>query len=158
MKYSLKDKTNWSKEQRICKFCKTEFQAIAYEKKTYCSPKCSKKVPWNKGKKTPYCAGENHYKWKGGRSKGYKLGYYSLEYRNWRKEVFDRDNYSCVDCGEAGYITAHHIKSFAYYPELRYELSNGKTLCEKCHEKTDNYKGRAKRLVLSKKVNNITQI
>lgn len=103
-------------------------------------------TPWNKGKSLP--RGEKSSNWKGGISKGYRSGYYSPEYKNWRKSVFDRDNYTCVECGfngSKGYITAHHIKSFSHYPELRYVVDNGLTLCEPCHSKTDNYKGRSKR-------------
>lgn len=97
-----------------------------------------------KGKNT----GENHHFWKGGRSREYKTGYYSTKYLDWRKAVFERDNYVCQKCGVTGnkeYLTAHHIKSFTYYPKLRFVISNGVTLCEKCHELTDNYKGRANR-------------
>lgn len=62
---------------------------------------------------------------------------YSTEADNWRKAVFERDGYRCRKCGEkGGYLEAHHIKPFAYFPELRFELSNGLTLCEKCHNKT----------------------
>jgi len=101
-------------------------------------------IPWNKGKKFPEKSGENHFAWKGGISRGCKTGYYSKEYKDWRVSVFQRDEFTCVECGKMGYITAHHIKSFAHFPELRYEISNGKTLCELCHYKTDNYKGRNK--------------
>lgn len=87
---------------------------------------------------------ENHPRWKGGVSRAYKTGYYSVEYKNWRKSIFERDNYMCRVCSSSGYITAHHIKSFAHFPELRFELSNGITLCEECHKLTDNYKGRNK--------------
>lgn len=87
--------------------------------------------------------GKKSYQWKGGISRAYKTGYYSIEYKNWRKKVFKRDDFICQKClGKKGcYITAHHIKSFAKYPKLRYMLSNGITLCEKCHSETDNYKG-----------------
>ncbi len=69
----------------------------------------------------------------------------SFIYKSWRKKVFERDEYSCQKCGQiAGYLTAHHKKSWAKYPKLRYKLTNGITLCEDCHKLTDNYKGRGK--------------
>lgn len=87
-----------------------------------------------------------HNFWKGGVSKEYKKRYYDVEYKYWRMRVFERDNFTCQFCGIRGvYVTAHHIKSFAHYPDLRYELTNGVTLCEDCHKLTDNYKGRGRR-------------
>lgn len=62
------------------------------------------------------------------------------EYREWRTQVFKQDNFTCQDCGEqGGRLQADHIKKWAEYPELRFELSNGRTLCESCHKKTPNY-------------------
>ena len=101
-------------------------------------------TPWNKGKAHIKITGENNHNWNGGSSKSYKRGYKSYKYRAWREAVFQRDEYTCKECGAKGYITAHHIKSFAHHPELTYEIDNGKTLCELCHTKTDNYKGRSK--------------
>lgn len=58
------------------------------------------------------------------------------EYKEWRKNVFERDDYTCRHCGEKGCrLNAHHILSYANFPELRYELENGITLCEDCHKK-----------------------
>lgn len=86
--------------------------------------------------------GEKSYLWKGGISQD-TSHYFSLDYKLWREAVFDRDNYTCQNCGIKGiYVTAHHIKSWKNYPNLRYEIDNGLTLCELCHSKTDNYKGR----------------
>lgn len=59
----------------------------------------------------------------------------SVEYRNWRTEVFKRDNYICQSCGKrGGDLQAHHIKRFSDYEELRLEISNGLTLCLECHK------------------------
>ena len=99
------------------------------------------KRAWNKGMKG-FMAGENHYNWKGGYSQAYRERR-NGQYKTWRTEVFQRDDYTCKGCGQkGGYLTAHHIKSFARYPDLRYDIDNGITLCEPCHSATDNYKGR----------------
>lgn len=76
----------------------------------------------------------------------------STEYKNWRKSVFERDNYTCVLCLKKSkkddnlIIQADHIKPFAFYPELRFDINNGRTLCLTCHKKTDTYgrNGKAK--------------
>jgi hypothetical protein len=55
-------------------------------------------------------------------------------YYEWRREVFKRDDYSCQICGQRGRrLNAHHIQSFAKFPELRTDVSNGITLCYDCH-------------------------
>lgn len=53
--------------------------------------------------------------------------------KTWRKRVLERDNFSCKICGDCTSVVAHHIKSWAGYPELRVEESNGITLCQMCH-------------------------
>lgn len=95
------------------------------------------------GTMPPVRSGSANNLWKGGISRGYKTGYYSTEYKHWRKTIFERDGYTCQVCRKVGvYLTAHHIKSFAKYPTLRFNIDNGVTLCETCHTLTDNYKGR----------------
>jgi len=101
---------------------------------------------WNKGL-YGLNAGDKNPNWRGGNSQNYLIRR-TQAYKAWRKAVFDRDDYTCRVCGDFGtYITAHHIKSVARYPELALELSNGATLCEPCHALTDNYKGRERRIV-----------
>ena len=56
-------------------------------------------------------------------------------YFEWRKQVWLRDNFKCKivnkDCD--GRIEAHHILSWKDYPELRYVINNGITLCHYHH-------------------------
>lgn len=84
--------------------------------------------------------GPNHYRWGGGAANINAQIRRSLEYRLWRESVFERDDWICQDCGQrGGNLNADHIKPFCDYPELRFELSNGRTLCKDCHVKTDTY-------------------
>jgi len=70
----------------------------------------------------------------------------SKAYKQWRMNVFLRDNFSCQCCGARGvYLEVHHIKSWSKYPELRYELNNGVALCKDCHKLTNNYKGKGRK-------------
>lgn len=58
------------------------------------------------------------------------------EYKAWRKAVYDRDDYTCQMCGARGVkLNAHHIFPYAYFPEKRYDIKNGITLCIPCHQK-----------------------
>jgi uncharacterized protein YlzI (FlbEa/FlbD family) len=51
----------------------------------------------------------------------------------WRKNVFERDDYTCQITGINGQINAHHIESWIDNPDLRFEMSNGITLNENIH-------------------------
>lgn len=53
----------------------------------------------------------------------------------WRKSVFERDHYICQECGATSDLNAHHIKLWSKVPSLRFDVSNGVTLCVKCHQK-----------------------
>jgi len=109
------------------------------------SEKATGKVGYFKGKKRPEFSGENHPNWKGGVTPINEKIRKSLESKLWREAVYQRDNYTCQECGDKSckgkivLLNAHHIKPFCDYPELRFEIDNGKTLCEECHRETDTY-------------------
>jgi 5-methylcytosine-specific restriction endonuclease McrA len=91
---------------------------------------------WNKG--ISYKAGSEHYNWKKDRSLVKGRNHYEM--KDWRKAVFQRDNYTCKKCGKrGGKLNADHIKSYALFPDLRWSLKNGRTLCVDCHKKTPTY-------------------
>jgi hypothetical protein len=97
-----------------------------------------------KGKPHPEQAGEKSPFWKGGITPIYQKIRHSLEYKLWREAVFKRDNYQCIWCSDnrGGNLNADHIKPFASYPELRFAIDNGRTLCVPCHRTTDTYGNR----------------
>jgi predicted HNH restriction endonuclease len=55
--------------------------------------------------------------------------------KRWRYDVMARDGWICVHCGDdsGGNLNAHHVLSWARHPEKRFDVDNGKTLCEPCH-------------------------
>jgi len=58
----------------------------------------------------------------------------SPQYCQWRSKIYERDDYTCQSCFKRGVrLHAHHIKSWANYPRLRYNINNGITLCVFCH-------------------------
>ena len=79
-------------------------------------------------------SGENHPNWKGGITPEITRIRNSPEMAKWRLNVFERDDFTCQKCGLRGIeLEAHHIKPFATFPDLRFEVSNGATVCKECH-------------------------
>lgn len=84
--------------------------------------------------------GRNHWNWQGGLTSQREKLRKSQETRTWRKSIFERDNYTCRIClNRGGRLHADHVKPWSLFPELRYALTNGRTLCENCHKGTDTY-------------------
>ncbi len=99
----------------------------------------------------------NHPSWKGGITPLEKEIRNSNRYNQWRSDIFKKDNYTCQDCGirsgngKAVILNAHHnIKPFAFIFQSNdikniedalncdefWDLNNGLTLCEDCHNLT----------------------
>ena len=54
----------------------------------------------------------------------------------WSKQVMERDNYTCQVCGDnkGGNLNSHHLNGWNAFPEQRFDLDNGVTLCTDCHK------------------------
>lgn len=100
---------------------------------------------WNEGKKTGFVSktpektkqklskkwrGIKNPNWQGGKTIESRVG---IKYQKWRIKVLKRDNQTCQKCKKRKYLHVHHIGSFIDYPELRFAIDNGVTLCRKCH-------------------------
>ncbi len=66
-----------------------------------------------------------------------KRDYRDPVYKRFRLQVLTRDKFTCKMCGAKGKKTrlnVHHIHTWAHAGALRYEASNGITLCYACHK------------------------
>ena len=56
-------------------------------------------------------------------------------YGKWRKQVFQRDNYTCQISGQTDVeIIAHHLNGYDWDKEHRTDINNGITLSKKIHD------------------------
>ncbi len=116
--------------------------AIKKGNNKFCSKECYFK--WQRGKPKIVMnpadkCGSNNPNWRGGiRGENQEIRA-SDEFKAWRIEIFERDDYTCQECGARNgngskiILHAHHVKPFAKFPELRFDLNNGQTLCKDCH-------------------------
>lgn len=119
-----------SKECVICEKGFVVYQSGAWQKSTCGAKECI----------SQHRSGVWNGNWRGGITSENRRLRNSSEYKTWRLAVFNRDNFCCVECGQRGWtLNADHIKPFCLYPELRFDVSNGRTLCASCHKKTSSY-------------------
>ena len=66
----------------------------------------------------------------------------SFLWKEWRKSVFERDNYCCMECGKNKcYLEPHHIIPIRSDSDKLFDITNGITLCRPCHQKTIRKEG-----------------
>lgn len=100
--------------------------------------------------------GDKNPRWQGGKVSLKGLIRKHYKYRQWRSDVYTRDNFTCQICGQhSGKLNADHIKSFskifhennlttieeALICEELWNINNGRTLCHQCHRETVTYGG-----------------
>jgi NUMOD3 motif-containing protein len=98
--------------------------------------------------------GEKAPNWQGGKTSLLLEIRHSFKYRQWRSDVFTRDDFTCSHCAQrGGHLNADHIKPFSFLIkeyeidsfekamecEELWNINNGRTLCLHCHKKTDTY-------------------
>ena len=109
----------------------------------------------HRGKRT----GKDSSLWRGGITPWRRKIRNSPQYKVWRMSVFKRDNYTCQECGAKGVkLNADHTETFSslisslrakvgmdniFQEAMSYkplwDINNGRTLCVKCHYKTDTF-------------------
>lgn len=98
---------------------------------------------------------ENHNWWNGGITPVRSQIWKSKEFQNWRKSIFERDDYTCQICGRRGgkLHVDHFPVPFSEILEMRniksleeaimcddlWNTDNGRTLCVNCHRLTPTY-------------------
>lgn len=127
------------KAECSCEICGTKFLAWKndiekYGRGRFCSRLCYHK----------YNSGEKHHNWKGGISPQVEKDRKAAGSKPWRNAVLKRDGYKCIWCGVTERLEVDHIMPWSIFPRLRFEVSNGRTLCHDCHVKTPTYGAKTK--------------
>ena len=133
---------------KFCLQCNTEYtpQYQNYQRAKFCSRSCKSKMP-RPGAVGRVCSpkiidknkqrtGEKHPRWIKDRTKvKLEVDRGGPLHKQWSVGVKKRDNWKCrinnQECN--GRMESHHILSWKDYPELRYDLNNGITLCHHHH-------------------------
>ena len=137
--YSGENHPLYNKDSHIkcnCSYCGKEMELSKYKhnnsKNHFCSRECHGK--WN----SENLKGEKHHSYNPNITDDEReLGRRIEGYKDFTKEVYKRDNYTCQCCGDnKGHnLNAHHIYGYTEYKDLRTDANNGVTLCEECHKK-----------------------
>lgn len=78
---------------------------------------------------------EGRHHWKVNKFRHKEQPRHDIEYRIWKEKLLEKAKNKCEDCGSEKRLHAHHIKCFYKFPELAFDVDNGKILCQSCHSK-----------------------
>lgn len=130
-----------------CNYCNKEIRKPPRDykraKKHFCNKECEMSYRREFGSK-----GKEHHNYKNGLSPLYQALRTSVEYKEWRNAVFERDGFRCKLCEKGGMLNAHHVikvktillennihnLSEARKCKALWDINNGITLCEDCHD------------------------
>lgn len=115
---------------KTCQHCGVDFSlkkgstVTTFRKQKFCSNACG-----NKGGIRHF--GAANTKWTGRPTRRQSR---PSKHAAWARAVISRDLAACQRCGATDTeLHAHHVKSHKDYPELRFDLDNGLTVCAPCH-------------------------
>ena len=112
-----------------CNSCQREIVRCpsTVNKRNYCNSTCA-----GQGYKL-FQSKENHWNWQGGISGATQPLRKSYASYLWRQEVLRLCGKVCCLCKSTENIETDHIKPWSVYPDLRFEISNGRVVCRSCH-------------------------
>jgi endogenous inhibitor of DNA gyrase (YacG/DUF329 family) len=138
------------------KECHGKYRSEKHQKSLTCD-NCGDEFERNVGNITSnnvYCSkecfgesnrGDDNSTWTGGGNRFHQ----TREARVWRESVFERDDYTCQDCGErGGKLNAHHIIRVSDNEDKATDVDNGVTLCIECHAQRHEEAGETKSATL----------
>ena len=115
-------------EDVICEYCGVKFNALSHLHRRFCSQEC--KGRWQ----IINLKGSNNPNWQNAPVASSRRIKRTVQWPEWRDSVFHRDSFTCQICNRrGGELEPHHLKSKQVYPELAFTISNGVTLCKRCH-------------------------
>lgn len=122
-KYRFKCKECKNKARRTGRVSQTRFKLGGHPGKEFQKGL----VPWYKIKNVSHPS----------KGKGVSLSKDSIKTKNWCKKVKERDGNKCLKCGSTFMLAAHHIIPWKENESLRFDISNGMSLCCSCHAKEE---------------------
>lgn len=132
------------KKEKSCTICGKVMwlKPSIYDDTVTCSRECQKR--WQ----AKYLIGPRATAYMTGSSSERALDRSRLHAREWRDQVLKRDDWTCQFCGKrGGRLEADHIKPYSFFPDCRWDVENGRTLCRPCHKKTFRILWRLKELL-----------